>query len=34
MRPCPDEMLVADHVSPIVSNPANDVPECVIRVAG
>lgn len=34
MRPCPDEMLLADPVSPIVSNPANDVPECVTPVAG
>jgi putative SOS response-associated peptidase YedK len=34
MRPFPDEMLVANPVSPIVSNPANDVPECILPVAG
>lgn len=34
LMPCPDEMLVADPVSPIVSSPANDVPECIVPVAG
>lgn len=34
MRSCPDERLVADPVSPIVSNSANDVPECIAPVAG